>query len=387
MPDKPRLAIISRLYPRPGKPGSGAFNRHQFQRLAARYDVSLLVPVPLHERVLRRGQLAPARDGEIDVRYRGWAFPPRVGRVLYPACFALSLLPERAWLRRLDPACLLVSWAYPDAVGVAALIRTLALPLVIKVHGSDLNVHAAGRLRIAQLCWAASRACAVVFVSEALRQRAVALGVPEDKTIVVRNGVDGERFRPAPRASARAETGQAPERRSILFAGNVLRAKGVRELMGAFERLAAGRAELDLVVVGEGDEAGWLRERAAAIGLEQRVRLVGHVPHDRLAPWFNAADVVCLPSHSEGLPNVLLEAMACGVPSVATRVGGIPEAVTPHTGELVEVFDVDGLAAALRRTLDRSWDREAMLREAARFSWDANVDAMSDVIERARRRR
>lgn len=383
MPDRPRLAIISRLYPRPDKPHSGAFNRHQFQRLASRYRVSLLVPVPLHERLLHRSQLGPAHDGEIDVRYVGWAFPPRVGRALYPACFALALLPQLGRLRRLAASCLLVSWAYPDAVGVAALNRALRLPLIIKVHGSDLNVHAAGALHAAQLRWASEHAFAVVFVSEALRQRGIALGVPEAKTVVIRNGVDAERFSPIPRAQARAVTGQAPGRRSILFVGNVLRTKGVHELFDAFARLAASRPELELVVVGDGPETGWLRERARAVALGERVQLVGHVPHDRLGAWFNACDVVCLPSHNEGLPNVLLEAMACGVPCVATRVGGIPEVVTAQSGELVEVGDVDGLAAALARALDRTWEREAIARAASRFSWDANVEAMSALIDRA----
>lgn len=255
------------------------------------------------------------------------------------------------------------------------------------MHGSDLNVHADHPLHVAQLRWAAERAFAVVFVSEALRQRALALGLPEDKTVVIRNGVDTERFAPMPRAQAQAATGQAHGRRSILFVGNVLRTKGIRELLSAFEQLAASRPELDLVVVGDGPETGWILERARAVALDQRVRLIGHVPHDRLAAWFNACDVVCLPSYNEGLPNVLLEAMACGVPCVATRVGGIPEAVTPRSGELVEVRDGDGLAAALARVLDRAWDREAMARDASRFSWDANIDAMSELIDRASARR
>src|SRR5687768_14401834 len=181
MQDKPRIAIISRLYPRPDRPHVGVFNRVQFQGLSQRYRISLLVPVPLHEWLLDRKRLAPHRDGEIDVRYVGWVFPPKVGRLLYPACFGLSLLPELSRLRALEPECLLVSWGYPDAVGAAALNRAVGLPLIIKAHGSDLNVHAAHPLHAAQLRWAARSAAAVVCVSDALRQRAIALGVPADK--------------------------------------------------------------------------------------------------------------------------------------------------------------------------------------------------------------
>jgi glycosyltransferase involved in cell wall biosynthesis len=380
MQNKPRIAIISRLYPRPDKPHTGVFNRLQFQGLSRRYRISLLVPVPLDEWLRHRRLLAPCRDGEIEVRYVGWAFLPKVGRSLYPTYFGLSLLSELSRLRDFDPDCLLVSWAYPDAVGAAALNRVLKVPLIIKAHGSDLNVHAAHPLRAAQVRWAVRSAAAIVCVSEALRQRAIALGVPAEKVLTIRNGVDLDRFRPMPRSETRRATGQALDRRTALFVGNVLATKGVRELFAAFERLSGDRPELDLVVVGEGPDTAWLRAQASRAALANRVRLVGRVPHAELAMWFNAADVTCLPSHAEGLPNVLLEAMACGIPCVATAVGGIPEVVSAVSGELVPVRDVGALAAALSHALDGRWDRDAIVAEAARFSWQNNLDAMAGVI-------
>ena len=304
MQDKPRIAIVSRLYPRPDKPHAGEFNRRQFQGLARRYAVSLLVPVPLHERVLHRKQLVPARDGAIDVRYAGWAFPPKVGRVLYPTCFGLSLLPALRWLRALQPRCLLASWGYPDAVGVTGMNAAIGAKVIIKLHGSDLNVHASeGALHAAQLRWAARRAFAVVCVSEALRRRAIELGVPADKIVVIRNGVDTESFRPMPRARARALTQQPEQRRTLLFVGNLLKTKGVRELFSAFEQVARQLPELDLVMIGDGPEREWLQQRLDGGGLAARVRLPGRLPHAELAPWFNAADVMCLPSSTRACPT------------------------------------------------------------------------------------
>jgi glycosyltransferase involved in cell wall biosynthesis len=294
------------------------------------------------------------------------------------------LTPQLRWLRELDPACLLASWAYPDAVGVTALARLakLRVPIVIKAHGSDLNVHAASSpLAAVQLRWAAQQARAFVCVSEALRAQAIALGVPKGRTVVIRNGVDVELFRRMPRQQACALTGLAAQRKALLFVGNVLESKGARELMAAFGSLAQERTDLDLVVVGEGPYAAELRQAAAAGGLQERVKLIGRVPHEQLTPWFNAAELVCLPSYAEGLPNVLLEAMACGTPCVASRVGGIPEVVTAQAGLLVPPKDADALTAALRLALDRSWDREALARGAARFSWDANVQAMSELLD------
>src|SRR5262245_45146965 len=110
------VAVISRLYPTPYKPRLGAFNEQQFRRLAERYRVSVLVPVPWHEWLQHARKLRPEQRGAIDVHYTGWFFPPKVLRTLYPAYFSLAMLPQLPWLRRLAPDCLLLSWAYPDAV-------------------------------------------------------------------------------------------------------------------------------------------------------------------------------------------------------------------------------------------------------------------------------
>lgn len=163
----------------------------------------------------------------------------------------------------------------------------------------------------------------------------------------------------------------------------MLESKGVHELFRAFVQLVGSQYAVDLAVTGDGAALPWLRRHAEAAALGERIKFVGRLPHGELGAWFNAADVVCLPSHSEGLPNVLLEAMACGTPCVATRVGGIPEAVTEDTGELVNAKDASMLAAALARALGRVWDRDAIARYAAQFSWEANLDAMARLIDSA----
>jgi glycosyltransferase involved in cell wall biosynthesis len=381
-----RLAIISRLYPTPYRPHAASFNRQQFQRLAQRYRVSLLVPIPWNEWLPNRAALiGQHQDGALELRYAGWVFPPKLGRALYPLCFALSMAPELARLRRAAPACLLVSWAYPDAVGGVLLARVLRVPLVIKAHGSDLNLHARPALNALQLRWAGRHAAALICVSHALGARAVELGIPAEKIRVIHNGVDVDRFRPIDRGAARTITGRPATGRGelLLFVGNLLTTKGVRELFAAFRTLAGERPQLECVIIGEGPESEWLRTQASAAGLSDRLTLQGSVPHAELGPWFSSADLLCLPSYNEGLPNVVLEAMAAGIPVVATHVGGIPEAVGPEAGELCAPRDADALTAALRRVLEQRFDRDAIARLARRFSWEANIEATSAVIDHA----
>lgn len=381
--ERPRIAIVSRLYPVPYEPNRAPFNRTQFKLLAERYDVSLLVPVPWQKWLRHRRQLQPERRDGLDVRYACFVFPPKIGRITYPAWFVLSVLPELRWFAGLRASCLIASWAYPDAVGAVVLGRALGLPVLVRAYGSDVNVHAAHPARAAQLRWAAKQAFAVVPVSEALKQRLVQIGVDEQKVSVIPTGVDRDAFAPIPKSAARAALGLDPGRRMIVFVGNLLRAKGVYELLAAFDRLAREHPELDLAIVGDGPERSALTERTRQAGLTQRVLLPGRVAHSSVANWINASDLLCLPSHREGLPNVLLEAMACGVPVVATRVGGIPEAVTADTGELVPPEDEVALVAALKRALGRVWSRDALTARAQEFSWEANMSSLCSLIDRA----
>jgi glycosyltransferase involved in cell wall biosynthesis len=167
----------------------------------------------------------------------------------------------------------------------------------------------------------------------------------------------------------------------ILYVGRLDVNKGLREMMAAVSRLASGHPRLQLVVVGEGLFEKELRELAGQAGLSGRVRLPGACSSSEVAQWMTASDVFCLPSYSEGCPNVLVEALACGRPVVATAVGGIPELVTANCGILVPPRDADQLADALAAALQRHWDEPAIARQFLR-GWD-DVAAEADRICRS----
>ena len=272
-------------------------------------------------------------------------YVPGVGRRLHAAFLFLSLMLQRLptlLLRRWD--CLVGSWGYPDAVAVAAIARLSGTPMIAKVHGSDVNVFTREPSRRAQICWALNRSRHVVAVSRALAERLAEIGVDPGKATVLYNGVDPVRFHPVPRDEARRALGFDEADRVLLFIGNIQASKGCMELLDAFGRLRERMPDLSLVFIGAGPQARALSERAAALGASERVRFAGRLAHEQIVQWFGAADVFCLPSHAEGVPNVVLEAMACGTPVVATRVGGIPEVLPAYAGLMVPPQD----AAALR---------------------------------------
>jgi glycosyltransferase involved in cell wall biosynthesis len=255
----------------------------------------------------------------------------------------------------------------------------------VKVHGSDLHVQASYPLRRRQIRSALRGAGAVVAVSRALAEKAMAIGAAADRVHVIYNGVDSDRFAPGSRSEARTRLGLSPQGPLLLYVGNLKSSKGCLDLLDAFPALLAKQPQARLIYVGAGACRDALQERVAALGCADRVSLAGPVAHAALGDWFRAADLLCLPSHNEGVPNVVLEAMACGIPVVATRVGGIPEVVPEYAGLLVPPREPATLSAALAEAAARTWDHHRIAAHASGFRWDDNVTRLSGILQAAAR--
>jgi len=382
-----RVLVVTQLFPNAADPTNAVFNRLQLAALARLCDDDLRAVIPWFPgaRAFRRWSIAgrcatvPAEevvDGLL-VRHPRVLFVPRIGAAIAPALYVASLWPRvRRLAGRVD--VVLGCWASPDGVAAVSLARRLGAAAVVKVHGSDLNVHARAPAARRALSLALQRADRVVAVSRPLAEKAAELGVARDRIALVRNGVDRELFRPRERRATRDELGLDPGGRWIVFVGLLDRAKGIAELITAFDRLAPAHPELRLAVIGEGREE--LLVRAAAARHPGRLIATGPLPAHEVARWLGACDVLALPSWAEGTPNVILEAFASGRRVVATAVGGIPDLVTsPALGTLVPPRDVPALADALARAAREDYDAAA-LTAAAPSGWDDSAALLLDVL-------
>ncbi len=375
-----KILILTNLFPTPWDPLRGAFNRQQFERLGQHHEVDVLTAVDFRERL--GGVRGEVEVANLRTDHFVFFYPPRFGRSLHAVSWLLSLWLQRG--RRLRAAgydCVLVSWAYPDAAAAGWLARRLGIPYAVKVHGSDLNVQSDFPLRRRQIRSALRGAGAVVAVSQALADKAVAIGADPARVHVLYNGVDGALFAPGSRSAARARLQLATDTPLLLYVGNLKASKGCLDLLEAFPALLAAQPQARVVYVGAGPCRAELLERAAALGCASQVNLVGAVAHAHLGDWFRAADLLCLPSHNEGVPNVVLEAMACGTPVVATVVGGIPEVVAACVGILVPAHDRAALAAALIAASARAWDASAIAAHASGFRWDDNIQRLDCILQ------
>jgi glycosyltransferase involved in cell wall biosynthesis len=376
-----RALFVSNLFPSSVEPGRGRFNLDQLIALReAGLDATVVTPRPWFPgphgrsaahppfpppeetiegfRVLhRRAPYVPLWRGSLNGRLYGWS--------ALGAC--------RAAAKAFSPDFLWVSFAFPDAVGAAWVARRLRLPLVVSVHGSDVNVSFRMPWRRRAMLDAFQKATCVFCKSAALRDTLLQAGTGPEHVLVVYNGIDPI-FHSRSREAACRELGVDVGRRRILFVGNLVPVKGVSALLEAF-RVASTSAgpTLELVIVGDGPLQGHLKSQTHRLGIESAVRFAGRETRPRVALWMSASHVLALPSLEEGVPNVVLEAFASGRPVVATAVGGVPEVHPGDTaGALVSPAEPSTLAAALTATLDREWREESLSALVRGFSWSEN---------------
>jgi glycosyltransferase involved in cell wall biosynthesis len=354
-----KILGLTNLYPSPWFPLRGIFNKQMFSALAEQDEVRLIVPISWTDegRVGRnRGPgLEPGRRSNlhgIEAEHPRYVFPPRVLRGRYGFFFQKSIQRVfRRVVKEFNPDVVLAAWAYPDGWAALRLGHASGLPVVVKLHGSDVLVQSkipASRRRIIECV---QQADGVVTVSRDLASKAIGLGADPKKVSTVYCGVDQKIFHPGDRAEARRRLDLPADDPILLFIGNLVAVKGIDVLLDACRQIADGQQRFTCHLIGQGPLRGMLQERIERLGLSGRVRLVGPIPHAQLAEWYRAATVFVLPSRSEGVPCVLLEAAACQTPFVASRVGGIPEMAGWGSSTLVPPDDAPALAEAIGRAL------------------------------------
>jgi glycosyltransferase involved in cell wall biosynthesis len=385
-----RVLAITKIFPNAAEPLAAPFNRQQFAALREHCDLRVMATIPwfpgagLMSKWSTAGKLAevPRREtiAGIEVTHPRTLFVPKGAFASWGPLYAASIAPALlAFRNKVD--VVLGSWAYPDGFAAVVAGKLLGVPSVVKLHGSDINIVAKLDGARKMSAWALPKAARVVAVSRPLADEVVALGVDRDRVRVVMNGVDGDLFKPGDRAAARKELG-LPAGPIAVYVGNLKPEKGVLDLGRAWSSVLAKVPDATLLFVGDGPLKGELESMTNQHG--ERVRLIARQPLERVPLYMGAADIVVLPSHSEGTPNVVLEALASGRRVVATSVGGIPDLITSaKLGALVPSKDPDALAAALATALREPYDAREVAQLGARGGWAASASALHAVLSEA----
>jgi glycosyltransferase involved in cell wall biosynthesis len=338
-----------------------------------------MAATPMHE--LRNG---------IRVAHPRYPLLPKVGMTIAPLLLALaSIAPIRRLQREgFDFDVIDAHYYYPDGVAAAWLARHFNKPLAITARGTDLNLIAQHALPRRMIRWAAQQAQASIGVCKALMDVLRDLQIDPRKLHVMRNGVDLDRFRRTAADDLRTRVGMPVGQGLLLLSvGHLIERKGHHLVIEALAALLPQHPEARLVIVGEGGERARLQALAQSLGVGERVTLTGGLPQTDLPRWYSAADVLVLASSREGWANVLLEAMACGTPVVATNIWGTPEVVaSPDAGVLVDERSGAGLAAGVQRLIAARPAPAAVRAYAEGFGWEETSRAQVDLFLQLRAR-
>jgi glycosyltransferase involved in cell wall biosynthesis len=378
-----RVLTLATLFPNRTQPTFGVFVERQTLGLAALDGVEVQVasavglppwPLSLHPHYRPRAGLPPREEWKGLVVHRPrYPVIPLLGEAGTGRAMAKALLPLLRRIRqdfRFDVIDAEFFW--PDGVAAMHLSQALGVPFSVKARGADMN-YWPGRPGVGpQLAAAGAKAGGMLAVSDALREVMVEHGLPRERIAVHYTGIELDRFAPVDRPAAKAALGVAGP--LIVTAGALIPRKGQKLALEAVAQIP----EATLLVVGQGPERARLEAQARSPELAGRVRFLGNRPHEELPGLLAAADVMVLPSQSEGLANVWVESLACGTPIVIADVGGAREALDrPQAGRFA-ALDANEIAAAIRAILADPPLQAEVRAAAARFSWETNARTLRD---------
>ncbi|MBC7818295.1 MAG: glycosyltransferase [Planctomycetaceae bacterium] len=356
-----RILFFSSIFPHGMARVTGTFNLELCRSLAAEHDVRVVAPRSFLDvwRTRRENRVADRWVTEaagIKVTYPSYFYTPGFARSLYGELMWFSVRRHIGRVvEEFRPEAVVSYWAHPDGEVAFRAAQPLGIPSVVIIGGSDVLLLPNDRRRRPKIQRVLRESSAVMTVSEGLRDAVIDLGTDPSRVHTIYQGVDDKLFFPGDADAARQRLSLPADRRLLLWVGRMVEVKGLDTLIAAFDLARQKQSDLHLLLVGDGPLRASVQADVERRGLGGHVTFTGAQPPAQLPDWYRAADLFVLSSWSEGLPNVLREAVACGRPFVSTDIGSVREIAESHAGspfaELVPVGDAAAMAVAIERVL------------------------------------
>ncbi len=386
----PQILTFTNLFPWSGQPHHGRFVQDRMQRVIAKtgWSWAVIHPVPMLSTAAKLGRSRSQEQFEgVTVHHVPYFHIPGLSMGRQARRMAKASLPVVQELCGNHKTLLDAHYVYPDGVAALTIAAQLNLPCVVTARGTDLNVLGKNRGIATQIQEKVHHAHRLLTVSHALKQSFLTIlddskadvSKADDskaKVEVVRNGVDLDLFQPADKQAARQALNLPADGKLILGVGRLVQAKG-------FHHAAAVTAQIpgaSLVLAGDGPQ----RRTISTLLGPDRCYFLGAVAKQRLALAYQACDLLVLPSYREGWPNVVTEALACGLPVVASRVGGIPE-ILGDKGPcmMVSPGNENALKQAIQAMLESPPTQSQIRTMAEKYSWEQPVQKLVEIFSEA----
>lgn len=391
-----RILTFTSLFPNSLAPNYSIFLLRRISQFAKRgNEVDVIAPLPYVPGLLGRiskGRIAslPANEmvGGLQVYHPRYLLFPKISMPLHGFLMNLGCCRLARQLHRRKPYdCIDAHYVFPDGVAAVLIGKSLGIPVTLTARGSDIHTFTQFATIRPQIRWALRNANGRAAVSSSLAKIMDALEPSIAKTNVIGNGVDTQRFFAEDRRSARNRLGLDQKEEIVVSVAALRKVKGSDLLLRAAALLRKSGRRCRVLFVGAGPELASLQRLARQLDCADLVAFVGPVNNDELRYYYNAADVSCIPSRNEGWPNVLLEALACGTPVVATRVGASPEILADADLGIVVDPTPESICDGLRQALDRTWNRDQLVCYAATETWENVAAAMEGFLRNSIQRK
>jgi teichuronic acid biosynthesis glycosyltransferase TuaC len=391
---KPRILAVSYLFPNINQPNHGIFVLNRLKAMSKYADITVINPIadsPLHRRLAKFSQLKnipqiEVIDGLSVYHPKFFSIPGHVKSLeVYTYRQAVkSVLDEIGY----DFDLIDLHWTYPDLPCGYWLSKKIDKPFNVTLRGMEAFHLQDSGLRKYIVAHYLKKANKVISLSEEMACKADELSSMASKTVVIRNGVDTDKFYYLDKQECREKLNLSENDKIILGVGALIQRKGFDLVIKGLEKIIAtqGLENTKFYILGaqgpEGDYRKELNQFIEQHNLQNHVVFVGAVANSELITWYNAADVFCLSSRGEGSPNVLTEALACGTPAVATNVGSVPEIMASEEklGYCVKNENIAEITDKLIQLLKKDTDRKEQADNFNKYTWDWCAHKVMEIV-------
>lgn len=388
---KIRVLTFTTLFPNKLQPNNAIFIKNRMAALCqyCPAQLKIIAPVPYFPPlaifkkwyIFSRIPDHEIQDG-LEVFHPRYLVTPKIGMSLYGLSMFLTCLPLVRKIYKTFPFDLIdAHYIYPDGLAAIFLGKVFKCPVVVSARGTDINLYPEFAVIKRLIQYTLKHATHIMSVCADLKRIMLSLGVPDDKITVIPNGIYKDKFFRLDPKICRKKVEISNRHKVLLSVGSLIERKGHHILIDSIRLLVSqNRLNFKTYIVGTGE---WEQRLAAQIeqaGLRDWVFLVGQVPNDDLVYWYNAADLFFMGSSREGWPNVVCEALACGVPVVATSANGIPEIITSDEYGLIVERNAQAFAKGLLEAFSRDWDYDKIYKYGQRRTWKTVANEVYDVF-------
>jgi len=369
-----KVLVFTTVFPNSAQPTQGSFVFERVRHLTEVADVRVVAPVGWR---VRSRAAVPREQTTAGLRvfHPTFWYVPGIFKILDGLMlFCSSLQTVRRVRREFAFDLIDAHFVFPDGFAAVLLGRWFNCPVVVTERGTATPLYAY-RLRRRAMAWTFRHASRVIAVAYHLAELAIQLGAARERVAVIPNGVDAGAFAPVDRVEARRQLRIDVGAQMLVSVGRLIRTKGFDRVIRVMPALRAAFPNLLFAIVGgnpvgEKGNVAELQRLVTELELSEHVLFAGEQAREQVILWLSAADVFVLATDMEGCPNVVWEALACGRPVVATKVGEIERMVPPFGGVLfTDPDDAAALRLALEQALSRPWEQGAIRAYAAAHTW------------------